>query len=51
MNSSKSNHQAVLYHIVCAAPPAQQIQDFVRLAQGARWDVCVIATPPAPHIV
>ncbi len=40
-------HKQVLYHVVCAAPPAQHIQDFVRLAQEANWDVCVIATPQA----
>jgi phosphopantothenoylcysteine decarboxylase len=37
----------VLYHVVCAAPPAQYVHNFVKLAQEANWDVCVIATPSA----
>jgi phosphopantothenoylcysteine decarboxylase len=41
------NHRKVVYHVVCAAPPAQGVQDFVKLAQEANWDVCVIATPQA----
>jgi phosphopantothenoylcysteine decarboxylase len=36
----------VLYHVVCAAPPAQYIQDFIISARES-WDVCVIATPQA----
>jgi phosphopantothenoylcysteine synthetase/decarboxylase len=35
----------VLYHIICAAPPAQQMHEFIALLQAAGWDVCVIATP------
>lgn len=37
----------VLYVIVCAAGPASHVQDFVALAQAARWDVCLIPTPHA----
>ncbi|MBA3824219.1 MAG: flavoprotein [Ktedonobacterales bacterium] len=37
----------VLYHIVCAAPPTQQIESFITAAQHGGWDVCVIATPNA----
>ncbi len=37
----------VLYLAVCAALPAQGVQDFVLLAQEALWDVCVFATPHA----
>lgn len=37
--------QPVLYVIVCGGPPAQDVADFVRFAQGGGWDVCVIATP------
>lgn len=47
MKERTSNARGVLYHVVCAAPPAQQVQDFIALAQGADWDVCVIATPQA----
>lgn len=35
----------VLYVIVCAAPAAASVGDFVRLAQSAEWLVRVIATP------
>jgi phosphopantothenoylcysteine synthetase/decarboxylase len=35
----------VLYVISGGGPPAQQVADFVRFAQGKGWDVCVIATP------
>ena len=45
------NTKAVLYHDVCAAPPAQQVQDFIALAQAADWDVCVIATPQATKFI
>jgi phosphopantothenoylcysteine decarboxylase len=41
------NKKKVLYHIVCASPPAQHVQDFITLAQRAQWEVCVIATPQA----
>ena len=45
------NQKKVLYHVVCAAPPAQEAHHFVKLAQAAQWDVCVIATPPATHFL
>ncbi len=45
------NTKAVLYLVVCAAPPAQQVQDFVALAQADSWDVCVIATPQATKFI
>ena len=45
------NTRGVLYLVVCAAPPAQQVQEFVILAQAAPWDVCVIATPQARHFI
>lgn len=41
------SNKAVLYLMVCAAPPAQQIHEFIPLVQAAGWDVCVIATPQA----
>jgi phosphopantothenoylcysteine decarboxylase len=41
----------VLYVIVCAAPPAATIHEFVERAQNAGWDVCVIATPQAAQWV
>jgi phosphopantothenoylcysteine synthetase/decarboxylase len=35
----------VLYVISGGGPPAKQLAEFVRFAQGQGWDVCVIATP------
>jgi phosphopantothenoylcysteine decarboxylase len=37
----------VLYLVVCAAPPAQQIDQLVDLLGRHAWQVCVIATPTA----
>lgn|SRR6266508_702846 len=37
----------ILYVIVCAAPPAMDVQVLVDLARKAGWDVCIIATPRA----
>lgn len=51
MNTNQSTTRGVLYLIVCAAPPAQRIQDFIRMAQQAQWDVCVIVTPHAVKFV
>jgi phosphopantothenoylcysteine synthetase/decarboxylase len=39
--------RGVLYVIVCAAPPAAHVQDLVKLAQAAGWQVAVTATPDA----
>ncbi len=39
----------VLYVVVCAAPPASDVQELVKLAQAVGWEVCVIATPEAMH--
>jgi phosphopantothenoylcysteine synthetase/decarboxylase len=43
--------QQTLYVIVCAAPPARDVQTLVELAQCAGWDVCVIATPSATRFI
>lgn len=37
----------VLYLLICAAPPAQQMSEFIPVLQLAGWTVCVIATPQA----
>jgi phosphopantothenoylcysteine decarboxylase len=37
----------VLYLVVCAAPPAQRIDELVDLLGGHGWQVYVIATPTA----
>lgn len=37
----------VLYLIACAAGPTQYVDEGVRAAQSAGWDVCLILTPSA----
>lgn len=44
---SNTSNKPVLYLIICAAPPAQQIHEFIPVLQSRGWDVCVIATPQA----
>ncbi len=48
--SNLSNKQ-VLYLIMCAAPPAQQMHEFIPVLQSAGWDVCAIVTPQATRWV
>jgi phosphopantothenoylcysteine synthetase/decarboxylase len=43
----KPASRGMLYIVVCAAPPAAEVQDLVKLAQAAGWDVAVTATPDA----
>lgn len=45
------NRKNVLYHVVCAAPPAQSVHTFVQLMQEVDWEVCLIATPQATHFL
>jgi phosphopantothenoylcysteine synthetase/decarboxylase len=42
---------SVLYGVVCAAPAASTVGDFVRLAQRAGWLLRVIATPMGRRFV
>ncbi len=51
MTDVPQHDKAILYLILCAAPPAQRMQDFILLAQRAGWDVCVIATPQATRFI
>jgi phosphopantothenoylcysteine decarboxylase len=44
---SNMSQKQVLYLIICAAPPAQQMHEYIPILQNAGWDVCVIATPQA----
>jgi phosphopantothenoylcysteine synthetase/decarboxylase len=37
--------QLVLYVVACGGYPAESLPALVTWAQGANWDVCVIATP------
>jgi phosphopantothenoylcysteine decarboxylase len=41
------SNKLVLYLIICAAPPAQQMHEFIPSLQSVGWDVCVITTPQA----
>lgn len=41
----------VLYIITCAAGSAPLVYDVIKMAQQARWDVCVILTPNARQFV
>jgi phosphopantothenoylcysteine synthetase/decarboxylase len=41
----------VLYVIACAAPPARDIGQLVRLAQAGGWDVCALTTPSGRKFV
>jgi phosphopantothenoylcysteine synthetase/decarboxylase len=43
----KDTRRRMLYLIVCAAPPAAEVQDLVKLAHGAGWEIAVTATPDA----
>lgn len=45
------NKQPVLYLIICAAPPAQHMQEFITIAQADGWDVCIIVTPQATRFI
>lgn len=45
MNNLSNN--LVLYLVICAAPPAQHMHEFIPVLQSAGWDVCVIATSQA----
>ncbi len=51
MTKPHLNINGVLYHVVCAAPPAQQVQEFIELAKTTGWDVCVIVTPQATKFI
>jgi phosphopantothenoylcysteine decarboxylase len=49
MMTDAQDQRRVLYVVVCAAPPASEVHELVKLAQAAGWEVCVIATPEAMH--
>lgn len=42
---SESPPKPMLYLVVCAAPPAQRIDELVELLHQAAWNICVIPTP------
>jgi hypothetical protein len=43
--SVRDGSPGVLYVIVCGAPAASSVDEFIRLAQDAGWLIRVIATP------
>ena len=45
MKEETHQQQRVLYIISCGSPVAQLVPALVTQAQGADWNVCVIATP------
>lgn len=47
MSQSTGIRGAVLYLVVCAAPPAGEIHELLELLQRVGWTVQVIATPQA----
>ncbi len=53
MSETDQQKQGIVYVITCAARSSEpmDIQDFVRLAQTASWDVYVIATPQGTHFI
>ena len=42
--------RGTLYVVVCAAPPAAHVQDLVKLAQAAGWEVAVTAPPGGARV-
>jgi len=44
-------NRPILYLVVCAAPPAQHIQEFVVKIQHDGWNVCIIVTPQATRFI
>lgn len=53
MSASDQQKQSILYVIICAAQSSEpmDIQDLVKLAQAASWDVYIIATPQATKFI
>jgi phosphopantothenoylcysteine synthetase/decarboxylase len=49
--SAQSRSQGVLYMIVCGAPAAAKVGEFVGLAQRSGWLIRVIATPMGERFI
>src|SRR6202035_2179469 len=49
--SVRDGSPGVLYVIVCGAPAASSVDEFIRLAQDAGWLVRVIATPMGERFI
>jgi phosphopantothenoylcysteine synthetase/decarboxylase len=51
MMSANGESTRVLYTVVCAAPAASRVDEFVRLARDAGWTVRAITTPMGERFV
>lgn len=53
MSEADQQKQGILYVITCAAQSSEpmDIQDFVKLAQAAFWDVYIVATPQGTKFI
>ena len=51
MSNHKLSTKGVLYLVSCASSAAERVPDFVKQAQTAGWDVCVITTPQGTNFV
>ena len=51
MMNASGGSRGVLYVVVCAAPAAANVDEFVRLALDAGWVVRVIATPMGERFI
>jgi phosphopantothenoylcysteine synthetase/decarboxylase len=51
MSNNKLPTKGVLYLVSCASSAAEHVPDFVKQAQTAGWDVCVITTPQGANFV
>jgi phosphopantothenoylcysteine synthetase/decarboxylase len=51
MMSVRDRSAGVLYVIVCGAPAASSVDEFIRLAQDAGWLIRVIATPMGERFI
>ena len=49
--SMRDGSPGVLYVIVCGAPAASSVDEFIRLVQDAGWLVRVIATPMGERFI
>jgi phosphopantothenoylcysteine decarboxylase len=51
MIEPNANTRRVVYLIICAAPPAQEIHQLIVQTRAAQWEVCAIATPQATRFI
>ena len=51
MMNASGESPGVLYAVVCAAPAASNVSEFIRLARDAAWTVRVISTPMGERFI